>query len=365
MTSKERVLAAINHEAPDRVPVTNRFTPEIADQLAQIAGVGEVDSLDLEVALGHDMLCTKEIGISNTYKPECNELVGDEYRDEFGIVKKRIPYEGGSYLEMVRHPLENLDAWSSFEFPDPLQQVHLRRQFSEFESAIAKYGDTHAIVGGVTCTILEGAEMLRGMSQIFMDLYENPGFVEELFDKLMHYHFTVGKRLIELGVDILYIGDDAGSQQSMLISPDIWRKFLKPRYAWLFREWKKVRSDIIFAFHTDGHIEPIVPDFIEIGLDILNPVQPGCMNDTRLKQEYGDRIAFWGGINVQHTIPFGTPADVAAEVRDRMRTFGPGGGFIISSAHNVQPNIRSIDNTLAYYWACRRYGEYVNGTPAA
>ncbi len=365
MTPRERVLETVHHSPPDRVPVTNRFTPEIAEELARIVGLPGADSLDLEVALGHDMLCTKEIGISNTYKPECNEKRGDDYVDEFGIIKKRVPYDGGSYLEMTSHPLEDLSAWSSYEFPVSDEQIHLKRQYAEFEDAVAKYGKSHVIVGGVTCTILEGAEMLRGMSNILMDMYENPEFVHELMDGLMHYHFSVGKRLIELGVDILYIGDDAGSQQSMLLSPKLWRTFLKPRYDFLFREWRKIRSDIIFAFHTDGHVEPIVGDFVDIGLDILNPVQPGCMDDRRLKKEFGDRLAFWGGINVQSTIPFGTPADVVAEVRDRMETFGSNGGFIISCAHNVQPNVRSIDNTLAYYWACRRFGEYRDGAPAA
>jgi uroporphyrinogen decarboxylase len=262
---------------------------------------------------------------------------------------------------MVRHPLEDMDAWRSYQFPDPDQQVHLQRQYREFAESISKYGKTHAIVGGVTCTILEGAEMLRGMSRLFIDLIDNEDFVNELMDRLMHYHFTVGKRLIELGVDILYIGDDAGSQQSMLLSPDIWRKYLKPRYDYLFREWKKIRSDVVFAFHSDGCVEPIIPDLVEIGLDILNPVQPGCMDDEKLKKAFGSKLTFWGGMNVQKTIPFGTPAEVVAEVRDRMKVYGTDGGFIISSAHNVQPNLRSLDNTMVYYWACRRYGEYANG----
>ena len=191
-----------------------------------------------------------------------------------------------------------------------------------------------------------------------IDLIENEGFVNELLDKLMRYHFRVGRKLIELGVDVIYIGDDAGSQRGMLISPELWRKYLKPRYDHLFREWRKIRSDIIIAFHSDGHIEPVIPDFVEIGLDVLNPVQPGCMNDGRLKREFGDKLTFWGGINVQKTIPFGTPEDLVAEVRDRISVFGDNGGFIISSSHNVQPNVRSVDNTLAYYWACSRYGRY-------
>jgi len=361
MNSKERVLTVLDHKTADRVPITNRYTPEIASELANIVGVKSNDSFDLEVALGHDMLCMKEIGIVNSYKVECNQKHDGEYVDEYGIVKRLVEYDGGSYMEIVKNPLENLDAWSSYRFPDPEQQSILRKQYEDFKRSIDKYGKTHVIVGGVTCTIFEGAEMLRGMSRLFVDFLENEGFVNELMDQLMHYHFKVGKKLIELGVDVLYIGDDAGAQRSMLISPDMWRKYLKPRYDYLFREWRKIRKDIIFAFHTDGHVEPIVPDFVDIGLDMLNPIQPECMNDERLKREFGRKLSFWGGINVQKTIPFGSAAEVVAEVREKLKTYGTDGGFIISCAHNVQPNPRSVDNTMIYYWACRRYGEYRNG----
>ncbi|UCB51548.1 MAG: hypothetical protein JSV10_06005 [Candidatus Zixiibacteriota bacterium] len=361
MNSKERVFTVLDHKPADRVPVTNRYTPEIAAELARIVGVTSPDSFDLEVALGHDMLCTKEIGIVNAYSIDCSRKVGHEYIDDFGMVKRLVPYEGGAYLEIVKNPLEHLDAWSSYRLPDPDQQPTLQKQYAEYEKSIAQYGDTHAIVGGVTCTVFEGAQMLRGISRLMVDLIDNEDFVNELMDQLVQYHFKVGQKLIELGVDILYIGDDVGSQHNMLISPQLFRKYLKPRYDYLFREWRKIRSDIIFAFHTDGHVEPIIPDLVDIGLDILNPVQPECMDDRRVKKEFGSKLSFWGGINVQKTIPFGTPADVVAEVREKLNIYGRDGGFIISSSHNVQPNPRSVDNTMIFYWACRRYGEYRDG----
>ncbi|MCA9917752.1 MAG: hypothetical protein KC445_07365 [Anaerolineales bacterium] len=360
MNSKERVLTVLDHKPADRVPVTNRYTPEIAAELGKIVGVDPDDKFALEVALGHDMLCTKEMGIVNIYdKTLCTQVAEDEYMDDFGMVTKIIPNpEGGKYAEIVKRPLANLDDWSSFEFPDPDQQPTIQQQFAEYEASIAKYGKTHAIVGGVTTTVFEGAQMLRGISDLMMDLYLNEDFVNELMDKLVDYHFKVGKKLIELGVDILYIGDDVGGQRNMLISPELFRKYLKPRYDYLFREWRRVRKDIIFAFHTDGHVEPIVPDLIDVGLDILNPIQPTTMDDRRLKREFGDKLSFWGGINVQSTIPFGSAADVVAEVRDKLDVYGENGGFIISASHNVQPNPRSVDNTMTFYWACRRYGEY-------
>lgn len=359
MYPKERVLTALEHKKSDRVPVTNRFTPEIAGQLARILAIDSRDSFDLEVGLGHDMLVTKEIGLVNAYSIEGNRKVDDHhYIDDFGITKKIVNYQGGSYVEIVGNPLEDLNKFSLYKFPDPDKQEILKTQYASYRKGIEKYGNTHAIVGGVTCTIFEGVEMLRGMERIMMDLVENPDFIEELMDKLVDYHFRVGKRLIELGVDIIYIGDDVGMQTGMLISPGLWRKFLKPRYDHLFREWKKINKNIFFALHSDGYIEPIVGDLCEIGLDILNPVQPGTMDDRWLKKQFGKKLTFWGGMDVQRTIPFGTPEDIVSEVKDRIEVFGPGGGFIISPAHNIQVNPRSIDNTFIYYWACNKYGRY-------
>ncbi len=359
MNPKERVFTALEHDKPDRVPVTNRFTPEIAENLADILGLSSNDSFDLEVELGHDLLCTKEMGIVNVFTVEGNRKIdGHHYIDEFGVIKKKVNYENGSYIEIVKNPLEDLDQFSKFKLPDPDKQPIMQKQFENFKHNVDKYGKTHALVGGVTATILEGTEALRGMERIMVDIVDNQDFLNELMDMLVDYHFRIGKKLIELGADIIYIGDDVGMQKGMLISPVLWRKLLKPRYDYLFREWKKINQNIIFAFHTDGYVEPIIPDFIEIGLHILNPVQPCTMDDRRIKKDFGKSISFWGGINVQKTIPFGTPKDVVEEVKDRMDIFGQDGGFIISSSHNIQPNINSVNNTFLYYWACNKYGIY-------
>jgi len=361
MTPKERVFTALDHKTPDRVPVTNRFTPEVINELNTILGLDTNDSFDLEVELGHDLLCTKEMGIVNAYLLEDSKKIDEEkYIDDFGIIKKKVNYGKGYYVEIVKNPLENIEDFYSYNMPDPEKQPLLQRQLKNLEDNVKKYGSTHAIVGGVTATIFEASQILRGMKNIMIDLVDNQDFLNELMDMLMNYHYKIGERFIEIGVDIVYIGDDAGMQKGMLISPKLWRKLLKPRYDYLFREWKKLNKNIKFAFHSDGHIEPIIPDLVEIGLDILNPVQPGTMDDRRLKKNFGDKLTFWGGLNVQKTIPFGSPKDVVDEVKDRIDIFGPGGGFIISPSHNIQPDIRSIDNTLIYYWACNKYGQYKN-----
>jgi len=359
MQPKDRVLTAIAHEIPDRIPITNRFNSEVSEQLRNILKIESEDSFNLEVELGHDMLCTKEIGIVSSYSLSHNRQIGEnEYICDFGIIKKKISYTGGFYLEIIKNPLQNLNDYPSYKFPDPDRQELLQTEFKLFGEGVKKYGKTHAIVGGVTCTIFEGCCMLRGLSRVLTDMIENEDFLNDLMDKLESYSFKVGKNLINIGADIIYIGDDVGMQTGMLISPDFWRKYLKQRYARLFEKWRKLNKNIVFALHSDGCVEPIVSDLVEIGLDILNPVQPGTMDDAMLKKKYGSKITFWGGINVQKTIPFGSTSDVIGEVKDRINIFGPGGGFIISSSHNVQPNIRSIDNIFTYYWACNKYGVY-------
>jgi uroporphyrinogen-III decarboxylase len=149
-----------------------------------------------------------------------------------------------------------------------------------------------------------------------------------------------------MGVDMLWLGDDVGMQNAMLISPKMWRRFLKPRMANFIAELKAINPDVKVAYHSDGQIYPIIPDLIEIGLDVLNPVQPASMDPVRLKKEYGDKLCFWGTIDEQHTLPFGSADDVRAEVIERLNTIGRGGGLILGPTHSVQ-----LDTPMENFWA--------------
>jgi uroporphyrinogen-III decarboxylase len=132
----------------------------------------------------------------------------------------------------------------------------------------------------------------------------------------------------------------------MLISPQHWRKYLKPRMAHFIAELKSINPQVKVAYHSDGYIYPIIPELIEIGLDVLNPVQPASMDPARLKEEFGERLCFWGSIDEQHTLPFGTPEDVKAEVQLRLRTIGKQGGLILGPTHHVQ-----LDTPMENFWA--------------
>jgi len=349
MNHRERVQAALNHEAPDRCPMQVSFTPEFAERLrASLDVEGEGDhnphgggnTYELERALGEDMLLTS-IGWANSYYQESGTYV-----DEWGITWKPIeyttPYGIGHYTEPAGHPLQDDNAVYSYKGPDPARQ----ELYDDAARVIHDFKDQYWIVGVTVTTIFECAWALRGYERLLSDLVLNPDLAEHILEIPYCYHLTAAKRLVTMGVDMIWIGDDVGTQSSMLISPAHWRKYLKPRMANFIAELKAVNPMVKVAYHTDGAIYPIVPELIEIGVDVLNPIQPACMDPDQLKKDFGDRLCFWGSIDEQHTLPFGTPEDVKAEVLSRLRTIGKNGGLILGPTHHVQ-----LDTPMENFWA--------------
>jgi uroporphyrinogen-III decarboxylase len=145
---------------------------------------------------------------------------------------------------------------------------------------------------------------------------------------------------------MIWLGDDVGAQNAMLISPAMWRRFLKPRLAELISSLKRLNPQVKIAYHSDGMIYPIIQELVEIGLDVLNPIQPAAVDPVRLKKEFGDRLCFWGSVDLQHTLPYGTPGEVKEEIITRLETIGANGGLIIGPTHNVQ-----LDTPLENFWA--------------
>ncbi len=181
---------------------------------------------------------------------------------------------------------------------------------------------------------------------MLVDFAANPDLADAILEIPYRYHLHAAKKLVEMGVDMIWTGDDVGTQRGMLISPRMWRAFLKPRMANFIAELKAINPAVKVAYHSDGDIRPIIPDLIEIGLDVLNPIQPACMNPAELKQQYGDKLCFWGSIDEQYTLPMGTPDYVRAEVLERLKTIGKDGGLIIGPTHHVQ-----LDTPLENFWA--------------
>jgi len=349
MKHRDRVSMALNHKTPDRCPMQVSFTPEFAARLSQEMKMergtlhnphGGGNTYELERALDQDMLLTS-VGWANSYYQDANEYV-DEWGVGWKSVEYTTPYGTGHYTEFSHHPLAKDTAISSYQPPDPNRPA----LYKEAEWVLENFQDEYWIVGVAVTTIFEAAWALRGYEQTLIDFALNPDLIERIFDIPYHYHLTAAKKLTRMGVDMIWIGDDVGAQNAMLISPKMWRKFLKPRMANIIAELKAINPQVKVAYHSDGNIYPIIPDLIEIGLDALNPIQPASMDPARLKRDYGEHLCFWGSIDEQHTLPFGSPDDVRAEVQTRLETIGKNGGLIIGPTHHVQ-----LDTPMENFWA--------------
>ena len=348
MNHRDRVITALNHEQPDRCPMQMSFTPEFAKRLENDLQLkktrhnphGKGNKYEIEINLDQDMLLTS-VGWANSYYQE-----SDEYIDEWGIKWKTVEYNTkfgkGKYTEIVDHPLKNDQDIDSYRAPDPMRDV----LYIDAEKLLQQYRDEYWIVGVTVTTIFETAWALRGLERLLMDFAIQPELAEKIINIPFTYHLAAAKKLVELGVDMIWTGDDIGTQQSMIMSPNMWRSFLKPKMADFIAQLKKINHKIKIAYHSDGFIYPIIPDLIEIGVDVLNPVQPACLDPACLKKEFGDKLCFWGSIDEQHTLPFGTPGDVKAEVIKRLNTIGKNGGLIIGPTHHVQ-----LDTPLENFWA--------------
>ena len=351
MTSRERVLTALDHRTPDRIPVYADFTPEAGESMARRLSVdrGEpVTPADIPAVLGLDMVVAGH-GVGMSYYAHSEE----EYTCEWGIGWRWVDVAGGRYTEIVGHPLADeraLDGWSP---PEP----DMPGKYDRMEELLASHGAIHAVVGGMGSILFEPAWHLRGFEQFLMDLATNEDFVTVLLDKIEAHQLVTGKRLAALGADILWLGDDFGTQESLICSPETFRRHFKDRYARLFGAFHEVKPDIHIAFHSDGNVEALLPDFIDMGVDIFQAVQPKSVDPARLKRRFGDRLSFWGAIDIQETMPFGTPADVRDEVRLRMETVGRGGGYILAPSHAIQPDV-PVENVLALFGAVEEFGYY-------
>lgn len=320
------------------------FTPEFAERLRRDLGLEaqEVEEFDhlLERKAGQDMLLTSAGWATSYYKEE-----GD-YVDEWGVGWQSVEYETsygqGRYTEMTDHPLAEEEAINYYQPPDP-DRDHL---YKGARRTLDKFKDEYYICGGVVTTIFETAWALRGLDRLLMDFLEKPDLAEKILDIPYEYHLEAARRLTGMGVDMIWLGDDMGAQENMLISPELWRKFFRERMATIISEIKEINPEVKVAYHSDGYIRPIIPDLIEIGLDVLNPVQPKCMDPARLKEDFGDELCFWGTVDEQETLPFGSPEDVTSEVRKRLRTVGEGGGLIIGPTHHLQ-----LDTPLENFWS--------------
>ena len=329
MTNKERVKAALNHQETDLVPWQMDCLSAAEKKLK-----GHFGDVDLFEVIGNHVAMF-EPSYYSIFKTE--DLDDNKFRDAFGAVWELKPNE--DIGTVIFNPLKDATL-KDYEFPDPNKIMEL----NEIPSFINKNKDNF-IIGAIGFSLYERAWILRGIEPILTDFLMNPLFVEELFDKIIEFNLVITKRLCKFSIDAFHFGDDWGQQEGMIIDPDMWRKFFKKRLRKLYDEVHYAGLPV--SIHSCGDITEIIPDLIEIGVNMICPLQAEAMDFKFLKREYGKDLAFWGGVSTQKTLPFGSPEDVRREIMEHIKVLGKGGGYILAPSHELQKDI-PLENMLAF-----------------
>jgi len=368
LTHRERIRRAIAHQEPDRVALgAYTMTDVCYRNLRQYLCLrplpmqysGEISDVVVphEDVLRHFDLDTRDV-VFTTDTPRPSTWESDEYyEDSLGVGYRK---HGAFYYFAVKHPLAGERSVADVEhYPWPQRDGGSHEALVEKLRAMRAQSD-HALVMGVGGTMFATAWFLCG-DDWFIDLATNAPFVDALMDKLLELQLEGAEDTLRaIGPDAIDIAicsaDDFGMQSGLLISPELYRRFIKPRQRVFFDTVRRLCNAAIFV-HCDGAIYPLIPDFIELGVDILNPVQVECagMDDTaRLKREFGRDLTFWGAINIQQTLTFGTVQEVKDEVRRRIDDLAPGGGFILTPRWALRPEVPP-QNICAIYEVVAEY----------
>lgn len=354
MTSRERVLKTLRHEQPDRVPLGFSSTPEAIDNLMKYFNTKSAEDVLKALAIDTRRVEPRYIGPDNLIY---NQGLDREGKDIFGVEWEFKSNNYGHYPEIVNYPLAditNVDEierypWPKiewFDFETIIKQIE--RINEEQEYSINFFGGK----------VFEIAWYMRGFEQTLVDFYDNPEISMKIMEKICDFYMAFSNQIITMGggyIDIACTGDDIGTQRGMLISPDIWRKYIKP--------WHKKLNDFFHKkglkvrYHTCGNVTAVIDGLINMGVDILNPLQfsaEGMITPEKLKAQYGDRLCFQGGIDIQHSLLEMRIDEIRGETGKMIDILGSGGGYILEGTHNFQGDVPAEKIAAVYEEALRK-----------
>ena len=374
MTHRERVLAAISHQPPDRVPVDlggaffTTMTAVAHERLRAYFGLTAAAPTPVarrsstvypdEAILQRLDIDVRPVRVGNPDGRPDRVLSEGAFLDEWGVTWTKAP--GGHYINtdgpfyQVAEP--NLSDLEKVSWPDPADPGRYRG-LREHAQQLSETTD-FAIVLNIGPGPMHLAQFLRGFGAWLEDSLLHQTFFEGLLDRITDIYVEIIDRALAATseyVDVVAYGDDLGTQKGPLIRPALYRQLIKPRHRRLAEAVRKYHKSILF--HTCGSVYAFIPDLIDLGIEILNPIQVGAaeMDTKRLKREFGRDLCFWGGIDIQQVLPFGTPQQVREEVKHRLDDLGHGGGYVVSPSHNLQPEVPP-QNVVALYEAALEYG---------
>lgn len=351
MSPRERVVTAMRREKPDRVPKQWSFTPAVQEQFERQTGATKPAEYFGFENRGVGFRAPAELPDFSCWYPD--GIPADAIISEYGT--GQVPGDYYHFHSKI-YPLEHAETVEELEqYPWPDFTPEHRHE--HLEQAVADLHAEEWFVSGSVGHIWETAWQMPRMEKLMEKMVLDPPYAAQIFDRITEDRAFMAKRYGQSGCDNIHCGDDIGMQDRLMMSPKMWREWLKPRWRKVIKAAKDENPDILAWYHSDGDIRPVIEDLIEIGFDILNPVQPECMDPAELKREYGDRLAFWGCIGTQTTMPFGGPDDVREAVKWTIENVGYDGGLLIAPTHVLEPDV-PWENIEALHEAVQDYGVY-------
>lgn len=361
MDSMQRFKLTMAHKRPDRVPIDYWATSEVNAKLLKHFGFSSQERL-----LQHFDVDFRYIEGPKYIGPGLAVRQDGSKEDHFGVLRRAVSYgegaKAGVYSEVIEYPLQKagsvdeIESYAKWPKPEHFDYECVRQQAEKARET----GKVVVFMGDRLnrCAQLKPAMYVRGVEQILMDVVLEPEIAKAIFRKIADFYTEYARRTLQAAegnVDIFFTGDDFGTQDNTFLSVDTWRYLLKEG----FRRFIDIGHEFgcKVAHHTCGCVMPLLPDIVECGLDILNPLQPDCaqMDYQKIKEKFGDKICFHGGVSVQKTMPHGSPQDIRDEVRNRVEQLASNGGYIFCTAHNIQADT-SIENIVALFEAYKEFG---------
>lgn len=377
---RERFIRALRHEPVDRVPLLYRMKHEAKAKLARIYGIedaatGRKHNPELELRLGNDAIIY-QIGINADFSHRPIKI-GETWYNHFGVgygksgLQGRTEEEEAAFAKTQEfwgpakvvpenfpsfHPIKSMEDLKNYQWPDPNDPALL----DPIDEICARYQKDYFIMVDLSSTLIEAAYAhIVGTQNFFLYLFDQPELIAGVLDGLTEYYTEIGKNVIKRCVDMVRVGDDVGAQQSMMLSPAQWRELAKPRFQYMFQEFRKANDELFIKLHSCGDYSPIIPDEVELGVDLSGLMQPtgGNKDQAGIKKKYGDDIAFIGGFDVQNLLPRGQVEDVRRGVFEVMKNLAVGGGYIFSPSHYILADV-PIQNIYTMIEAQREFGVY-------
>jgi len=340
MTSRERVMAALDHKQPDRTPFNLGFgiQPPAKADFMEYMGFNNLAETDAYLINFSDM---RNVAPDYIGPPELDRTERDgTVKSIWGVLRKPKSYGTGVYHEICYYPLADadMDALNNYPWPDADWYDFDNYKTKILSVSAGANNNRYAIYTGIA-NVFETAWYMRGFEQMFVDLYENPGFAWELMERIADYYIRYFTKLLRSAddlADIVFTADDIGSQEGLLMSLPMWEKMVRPHHERVNKALHEFGVKIMY--HSDGAVMEAVPGLIGMGVDILEALQFDArgMDAGVLKERYGDRLCFHGGVSVQRTLTFKSAEEVKAEVAERIRVLGKDGGYIVAPSHAIQ-----------------------------